>query len=487
MKRVAALVLALVVCVGGAYALAPHRRVESTDARPALVSARPAPRDGLSWIVAGGGPTPSLNQVQIEQDVRHASELFVHRGEGLVLFGGGRRGRSVQELSGNTPTGLHAALGDLLDPRPGRDAVYRASTLAPDGPVSRQAILAALEGALSDGTGPLTLYLAGHGMGGEFPRESRFETWGADALWVEDLAETLDAFNERPVRMIVTSCYGGGFAELAFRGADVDAGPAETPRCGFFATDWDRVASGCDPNPDRGAQEGYGLHFLHALSLEDRHGRPDASIDLDRDGRVSMLEAHTRARIASGSLDLPVTTSEVFLRAAVEEGTDAVPLSSREEDAVIRALSRQLALEDEDAALARRDALFGELETRGEALDRLELEVEAAREDYGASVLHRWPELGDPWHPAFASTLDEASGEIQAFLDASSERARHASLSAQQAQLAEDHDRTLVALAPVERLLRAYETRRLAGALRNEGGAFWLRYQAFLACERGDW
>ena len=58
----------------------------------------------------------------------------------------------------------------------------------------------------------------------------------------------------RPLRMVITSCYSGGFAELAFDGASEDRGAATTDRCGFFATTWDRAASGCDPNPDRGAQ-----------------------------------------------------------------------------------------------------------------------------------------------------------------------------------------------------------------------------------------
>ena len=35
------------------------------------------------------------------------------------------------------------------------------------------------------------------------------------------------------------------------------------------------------------------------------------------------------------------------------------------------------------------------------------------------------------------------------------------------------------------RLARAYETKRLAGRLRAEGGTYWLRYLSFLSCERG--
>ena len=44
------------------------------------------------------------------------------------------------------------------------------------------------------------------------------------------------------------ACDAGGFGELAFRAADPEQGPAETARCGLFATTWDRVAAGCDPN-----------------------------------------------------------------------------------------------------------------------------------------------------------------------------------------------------------------------------------------------
>ena len=51
--------------------------------------------------------------------------------------------------------------------------------------------------------------------------------------------------------------------------------------------------------------------------------------------------------------------------------------------------------------------------------------------------------------------------------------------------LAARHDDLLASLAPLENLARAEETLALAGRLRAEGGPHWLRYQRFLACERG--
>src|SRR5207247_4973882 len=98
----------------------------------------------------------------------------------------------------------------------------------------------------------------------------------------------------------------GGFAELVFARADEKEGPSGRKRCGLFAGTWDRQTSGCDANPDRKAQESYGLHFIHALSRTERTGAPlaDALIDFDHDGVVGLLDAHTRARIAAVSLDV---------------------------------------------------------------------------------------------------------------------------------------------------------------------------------------
>src|SRR5690606_29134190 len=124
---------------------------------------------------------------------------------------------------------LRARLAELFAPRAGRDAGYREARIQPDGAASAEAILAALDGALLDGDAPLTLYLAGHGEGGEQPHESRFLTWGAGDLWVEDVAQLLDELpGHRPLRIVITACYAGGFAELAFEGASEERGPAST-------------------------------------------------------------------------------------------------------------------------------------------------------------------------------------------------------------------------------------------------------------------
>lgn len=503
--------LPLLVCLIGttSWALSLRARRASSSlasAGPTIASPRIAsPRldamagpvargsGSIRWIAAGGGSSPELNQIQLEQDVTLAAQVFAPHGEGVVLFAGGA-GSNVQVLADDlSAAGLGEQLAELFSPGRSRQTIYRRATLQPDGAASSAGLLSALERAIAEGDAPLTVYLAGHGVGGQAPHESRFLTWGAHDLWVEDLATVLDdAPGHRPVRLVITACYAGGFAELAFHSADPSEGAARTDRCGLFATTWDRASAGCDPNPDRGAQEGYGIHFLHALTGRTRDGAPLESnaIDLDGDGVISLLEAHTRARVASRSLDVPVTTSEHFLRTVVdpEMATDgdapAVPLI--EERAAIAGLTARLELAEPLDVHTRLDALRLRIDEHANVLDRLDAQLDAIEEDLRGALLHRWPVLGDPWHPDFAPTLAAEREAIEGFLNESASAAQRRELLAERERIASAHDTLLVEAAPHERLARALETVRLAAALRAEGGRHWLRYQAFLACERGS-
>ena len=85
-----------------------------------------------------------------------------------------------------------------------------------------------------------------------------------------------------------TTGFSGGLGELVFVAGDETQGPSTATRCGVFAAPWDLEATGCDPNPDRAAQESYALHLLHALRGEDREGHalPKPQLDLDGDGTI---------------------------------------------------------------------------------------------------------------------------------------------------------------------------------------------------------
>ena len=445
----------------------------------------------LRWIIAGGGALPESNQVSIEQDLGLALGL-VEGSPGVLLFAGGPGTRTVQvqrdaeELEAADP--LVMALADLFSPRGGRGARYRPTTLPVAAEASASSVLGALKKALAaPGAGPLFLYVAGHGDAGAAPRDNTIALWGQSRLSVAELAEVVDA-GARPLALVLTTCFSGGFAELAFAGAEPGRGAAMTPRCGLFASTWDLEASGCDPNPDRRAQEGYGLHFLAALRGHDRDGErlPVAELDLDDDGRISLLEAHTRARIAARGIGVPTTTSERWLREVGPVAGRSVAVTLPEEEAVIRALGAELGIDPAEPASAA-DAL-AELERaideRKGALLEAQVAEDRAYGDAAAAILGRWPVLDDPWHPDFATMLADDRAAIASHLEVDASYRAYLDARGEADRIQIEIGDLRGEAARYERLARAIETRALAGRLAARGGAEWRHYAELLACER---
>ncbi len=439
----------------------------------------------IRWLASGGGPTPDANEVSIEQDMALVREALGPGGR--LLFAGGPGSDGVQ-VRGRPPgqDDLMRALGEIFSPRGGRDALYRPTRLDLDGPATLGAVEEALREALSAQGDPLLLVLAGHGDMGERPDGNAVLTWGGEALGVVDLARALDtAPTSRPVRAVVLSCYAGGFAELIFHDADESQGPSPHDRCGIFASTWDLQAGGCDADPDRGRHEGYSLHLLHALKGQNRRGEPLAEIDLDGDGRISLIEAHTQARIASGSVDVPTTTSERWLRHAAPSEGASEPVSLPAEERTIEALSAALGLQGHPERAADLAEALGqeieELKAREEAAADAE---QAAYRALAGELLARWPVIDDPWHPDFPSTIQGQRAQIEGHLAQSDAHARLREAMAALDALGRERAELQVRAAPFERLARAVETRALAGRLKALGGEPWRTFERLSACER---
>ena len=438
----------------------------------------------VGLVAIGGGATPESTEVSLEQDLALVRQVFDT--DVRVLFGGGPGARTVRltdpSIDGND---LLVRLGDLFAPRAGRRSRYRASRLPMAGPASLAEVERHLKRALKSGREPLYVYIATHGEQGDERSENWAVLWGGEALTVGRVAHLHDRAS-RPMVAIVTSCYSGGFAELAFRGGDPKQGPTQTTRCGLFSGPWDRPTSGCDPDPDRRKQDSYSVHMLNALNGLDRDGEsPLAShLDADGDGRVSLLEAHTRARIRSVSIDVPTTTSERFLRAVQASGADSPADFLPEERAVVEQLGELLGVRDATEAGKRNAVLRAELEAVDAALASSERSYDEHYRSLAARLLAAYPVLDDAYHPAFRPTIDAHGDAIGVLLSNSAEARAYATTQRRLEQL----DRKLVALqvreARLLRYMRAHETQRLAAALRARGGPDFAAYRRLLACER---
>ncbi|MBI5509582.1 MAG: hypothetical protein HY903_12590 [Deltaproteobacteria bacterium] len=459
-------------CTGGR---APERQTETPRALAAA----------MQWLAAGGGDLPETNQLSIEQDLALAAKVFGPQGR--LLFAGGPETESVQIATRLPPHSLRLELGALFDPRPGRDARYRKTTLRPVGPATVERIADLLRQATATGDGDLLVYLAGHGSLAKQPKDNGFLTWGNEVLTSIDLAQVLDAAAPaRRVRLVVTSCFSGGFAETLFVGAASERGPTPLDRCGLFAATADQESSGCDPDPDRRRHDGYGVHFLHALAGEDHLGRPLAagSADLDGDGKISLLEAHTLVAARARTFDVPTTTSERWLRARAPSEGPSAAVDLVEEEWLLTELSRRAA----DTSIAGAQDELAQLDLDLTAARDAVEEARAAETDafrvVAAEMLSRWPVVNDPWHPLFDSTLAGEAARIRRYLARADSVAEHRQAAAAVDDAEAEVDLLLRQKALVERRVRAFETLQRAGRLRHVGGRDWEIFARLRACER---
>lgn len=480
-KKRAAVVGAALLVAGGA--LVVWRLAVPPDRAPPVADAPAASPTELRWIVAGGGPTPESNEISIEDDLRLAAEVF--EGPGMTLYAGGPGSRAVRvEDDDLEQDPLIAELGAIFNPRPGRRSRYQAARIAADAPATPKTFLDAVHDAAGAKGKPLTVYVAGHGDRGKTAADDAIVMWANFSVTPADLADSV-ADARRRTRFVITTCFSGGFGELAFAGADESQGPAAGDVCGLFASTWDREAGGCDPDPDRGRHDGYGVHFLSALDGKRRDGTElkAETLDIDGDGKVSLLDAHTFARLSSKSIDVPTTTSERWLRHVVDADAQAEPIVLAHEDAVIGVLGKHLEATTEEEARRRVDALDAKLD------DATKAEAEASRAeteafwDASAAMLGRWPVLDDPWHPLWATTIAEHHDEIAAFLASAPEIVALKEAMEATDRAAGTRSQLEVERAPFDRLLRAFETKRLASALSARGGPDWDRYVALHDCE----
>ncbi|WP_437736145.1 hypothetical protein [Sorangium sp. So ce1335] len=321
-------------------------------APPAAPSPEPA-----SWraLVVGGGPRPPMNQVAIEGHIRYFQSLLPASVERRVLFADGRRRtRSVQFLDGRRMRYRAPRLPriDGATTRAGFDAMWRRFAARRPGD-------------------PLLLYFAGHGS----PNPQRdldnnvFDLWGGGGLSVRDLAARMDDLpDETPVVLVMAQCFSGSFANLLFEGGRPDGELVDRDVVGFFAATRDRPASGCTPEINEADYTDFSSFFFAALSGVDRLGRRVDGADYDRNRFVGMNEAYAYALLHQTTSDVPVATSDVFLRRFVnkpDHETMATPYSrilawaSPAERAALEGLSDALRLRGEHRLRAAYDLEFG--------------------------------------------------------------------------------------------------------------------------------
>ncbi|HLV79246.1 MAG TPA: hypothetical protein VKT32_03160 [Chthonomonadaceae bacterium] len=371
--------------------------------------------DVLRVVMIGGGPDLENNQVAIESNVRYLGRLLPAGTARTTLFADGDPNHAtvLYDLDPPSRQDGEQIVNLLLDDDDSADSSrYRKPQLGGklDGASSHTAIHRVF-GQLSQEEAaaprPLLLYFTGHGSpDGESYQNNTYDLWGEkQGLSVRELSQELSRLPAGvPVTLVMVQCFSGAFGNLIFEGGRPDGPLASRDLAGFFATVNQRMAAGCTSAVNEADYHDFTSYFFAALTGRDRVGRQVTGADYDGDGRVSMEEAYCYTLIHDASIDVPVCTSDVFVRrfAPLKDRAVFATPYSRVHDwadpaqaAALDALSASLHLTGEDRLQRAYDRMLSGQEDPQETPRTLPAmrRFRMLREEGRNLLLSRWPDL----------------------------------------------------------------------------------------------
>jgi len=295
----------------------------------AAVLTAPAASATDYFLTIGGGYDRTGNQASLEANVVFFQQLLTEKHAGPkrhdIFFADGNDPAADLQVLAEKPAESETPATDLLATlhrrrgSNGNRITYRDHRV-PDvaGPLDPKLIRENLEQLAKDAKAGdrLIVFVTAHGSEG--PEDDQYNTtidcWDERKITARQFTGWLDKLPaELPVIMVMAQCYCGGFGDTIFKDLDEDAGLAPQQRVGFFAQQHDLPAAGCRPDIEH--DEEFSSYFWGAIAGRTRNGVPIEGADVDRNGIVSFAEAYAHAVIAGETIDIPLRTSEVLLRA----------------------------------------------------------------------------------------------------------------------------------------------------------------------------
>ncbi|MDJ1177656.1 Caspase domain-containing protein [Roseofilum sp. BLCC_M91] len=259
-----------------------------------------------NFLVIAGGANPATNEIALEKNVLYFQRVMQHLGynpeqDASFFFANGNDGQpTVRYLDENDEEQFKvpkipflngsSTLNNLVD--------WFNSPLAQS--IDRS----------------LFLYFTGHGLQNQDNTENNtFLLWNRQQVSVQEFTQLLDLIPaKKPVVTMMAQCYSGSFANMIYEGGNSQNPVALQTRCGFFATVETLPSVGCTPEVNEADYKDYSSSFFAGLSGQKRTGETAPSADYNQDGRISYREAHAFAKVDNESIDLPLSTSENWLR-----------------------------------------------------------------------------------------------------------------------------------------------------------------------------
>lgn len=296
--------------------------VMATIAATASLAIASATGPSLRVVIFGGGPTPESNQVAIENNVKWMMSILPEWSTSFVMFGDGTTTTDTVQIS-PIRTKAHRVLATFFGDAPtdvDKDTpiAYRPSSVSRIDAASKKSSIDAAFSRLEKDKSkdPVFLYFTGHGSRGRTGFDTnRYDLWREEGITPSELVDQLTKVRKGvPITILMVQCFSGAFANIIFERADEQNDLLDRQVCGFFAATQDRVAAGCTPELNEAEYRDFSSTFLAAITGKDRVGRTVQMPDYNGNGWTGFDEAFYFSLIEDPSIDVPVVTSDAFLR-----------------------------------------------------------------------------------------------------------------------------------------------------------------------------
>jgi hypothetical protein len=337
----------------------PRSSAQNPRLNPSVLGSNCAAPPLRPHFLVWGGGSPASNEIAIEKNVLYFQRTLKALGLGAsqpqIYFANGNSGEKTIRF---------------IDPKTEQEH-FKAPAIPG---LLGQATWSNLQAVLTRTTQqnakqPIFFYFTGHGNRNPHNVDNNsMILWNEQDVTVQDFASQLDRLPQKTrIVAVMVQCFSGAFANFIYEKGDPQRPVALQTRCGFFATIKQRPSVGCTPLVDEADYEDYSSSFFAGLSGVDRVGRPVASADYDRNGRVSYREAHAFAKVDEQASDLPISTSEAWLRDrfsdAQAEATmkiaiaDILQTARPEQSYVVKAIVHQFEFDPSKSFLENLDQL----------------------------------------------------------------------------------------------------------------------------------
>jgi len=397
------------------------------------------------FLTIGGGYSASGNQVSLEKNIQYLQRVLDGLGRKedphtIYFADGSHQGRDLQfyDKDFDIPK-INLYLAEFVGSTRGLWNQYRNHEIKVNGPSKSAEISKWFDAKgkkLSGKNDRLLIYFTGHGGRGEkkTPHNTIMYLWQDTNLRVNQFVTELDKLpKELPVTMVMVQCYSGGFSNIIFKEGDPKKGLSDHTRAGFYATVQTRVAAGCTPDINEANYREYSTYFWEALYGETRMGKKVEKPDYNEDGVTSYSEAHAYTILNSRTIDIPVKTSDAFLRhfsktkndkkdkkqvegllTADSHYQELLELAGPNEKAVLEGLSQQLKLKCDNRGKATRD-LAKKLDDSKKNIkkeeDKLKGEQRKLKTNLANLIKADFPEATNAFHPTTQNVLNCKPGE----------------------------------------------------------------------------